>query len=66
MISHECSCIFEFIKLVGKKKKMRGFVKHLIGFPNEFNKFNDAEVECKILFIIIKLLKSHLRSGLPK
>ena len=48
------------------KKKMRGFVKHLIGFPNEFNKFNDAEVECKILFIIIKLLKSHLRSGLPK
>ena len=35
---HEC--IIEFIKRVGEKDKMRGFVKHLIGFPTTgFKKF---------------------------
>ena len=28
-----CSCITEFIKRVGEKDKMRGFVEHLIGVP---------------------------------
>ena len=32
----------EFIKLVGEKDKMRGFSKHLISFPNEFNKLNNT------------------------
>ena len=27
---------------LGKKDKMRGFAEHLIGFPNEFKKFNST------------------------
>ena len=33
--------IFPF-KRVGEKDKMRGCVEHVIGFPNEFNKFNNT------------------------
>ena len=28
-----CSCIIVFIKRIGEKDKVRGFVEHLIGFP---------------------------------
>ena len=38
----ECSCIIEFIKRVGEKGKMRGFLSILSVFPNEFNKFNNT------------------------
>ena len=34
--------IIEFIKRVGENDKMRGFAKHLIGFPNKFNKFSNT------------------------
>ena len=35
------SYIIEFIKRIWEKDKMRGFAEHLIGFPNEFNKFSN-------------------------
>ena len=30
------------VKQVGEKNKMQGFAEHLIGFPNEFNTFNNT------------------------
>ena len=37
----DLTCIFEYIKRVGEKDKMRDFAEHPMGFPNDFNKFNN-------------------------
>ena len=51
--------IIEFIKRVGEKDKMRGFVKHLIGFPTTgFNKFNNTRARMQDS-IYHMTLKSH-------
>ena len=50
-ILYSCSCIIEFIKLLGKTDKMLGIASHLIFFPNSFNKFNN-EHSCKSLYLI--------------
>ena len=60
-ILHECSCIIEFIKRVGEKDKMRGFAKHFIVFPNEFNKFNNSGARMQDS-IYHMTLKSHFIS----
>ena len=41
-ILHECSCLIEFIKQMGKSDEMRGLPGILSLFRNEFNKFNNS------------------------
>ena len=50
-------CIIEFIKRVGEEDKMRGFAKHLIVFPNKFNKFHNtgAWMQDSIYHMTLKL-----------
>ena len=48
--------LLNLLNSLGEKYKMRGFVEHLIGFPNEFNKFNDTEARMQnsIYHMILK------------
>ena len=58
---HECSCIIEFIKRVGKKIRCEALPSILSVFPNEFNKFNNTGARMQDC-IYHMTLKSHFIS----
>ena len=52
--------LLDLLNELGGRDKVRGFAEHLIGFPNEFNKFNNIRAriqdviyhsDTKMLFI---------------
>ena len=54
------------IKRAGKEIKCEALPSILSVFSNEFNKFNNTEHECKILFLIWHLFRILLANDAPK